>query len=81
VVETALRHRAVTTILAHNHPAGSPRPSDADHRLTGRIHAALAAVDVPLLDHVIVAGEQVFSFEGEGLMPGPGPDIAHDMDL
>jgi DNA repair protein RadC len=68
-VETALRHRAASAILAHNHPAGEATPSGADHRMTQRIAEALASVGVPLLDHVIVAGERVFSFEKEGLLP------------
>jgi DNA repair protein RadC len=68
-VETALRHRAASAILAHNHPAGEASPSGADHRMTQRIAEALASVGVPLLDHVIVAGERVFSFEKEGLLP------------
>jgi DNA repair protein RadC len=68
-VETALRHRAASAILAHNHPAGEATPSGADHRMTQRVAEALASVGVPLLDHVIVAGERVFSFEKEGLLP------------
>ncbi len=69
VVEVALRHRAASVILAHNHPSGNPEPSGSDRALTERIHAALAAVDIPLLDHVIVAGEAVFSFEEKQLLP------------
>jgi len=68
-VEMALRHRAASAILAHNHPAGEAMPSGADHRMTQRVAEALASVGVPLLDHVIVAGERVFSFEKEGLLP------------
>jgi DNA repair protein RadC len=70
-VETALRHRAASAILAHNHPAGEADPSGADHRVTQRVAQALASVGIPLLDHVIVAGERVFSFEKEGLLPKP----------
>jgi len=69
VIQEALRHQAVSVILAHNHPAGSAEPSAADHQLTHRIHAALAAVDIPMLDHVIVAGERTFSFQKHGQMP------------
>jgi len=71
VVETALRHRAASAILAHNHPSGRPTPSGSDHRMTGRIAQALAAVGIPLLDHVIVAGDEAFSFEKEGMLPKP----------
>ncbi len=69
VVEVALRHRAVSVILAHNHPSGSLAPSGADRAMTCRIYAALAAVDIPLLDHVIVAGEKTYSFERSGIWP------------
>ena len=70
VIQEALRHQAVSVILAHNHPAGGTDPSTADRHLTQRIHAALAAVDIPMLDHVIVAGEKTFSFQQNGMMPG-----------
>ncbi|MDH4230246.1 MAG: DNA repair protein RadC [Nitrospirota bacterium] len=68
-VEEALRHRATSAILAHNHPSGSPNPSASDIELTRRVARALEAVDIPLLDHVIVAGETTFSFEQEGMLP------------
>jgi len=69
VVEAALRHRAASVILAHNHPSGNAMPSQADIDLTMRLVAALAAVDIPLLDHVIVAGEETFSFQDAQMMP------------
>lgn len=68
VVTTALRHQAVSAVLAHNHPGGAARPSQADRQLTERIARALEAVDIPLLDHVIVAGNRSFSFEESGLL-------------
>ncbi|MDH5526574.1 MAG: DNA repair protein RadC [Nitrospirota bacterium] len=67
-VEAALRHRASSAILAHNHPSGNPHPSSSDLDLTRRLAQALEAVDIPLLDHVIVGGESTFSFEQEGLL-------------
>jgi len=70
-VETALRHRAASAILAHNHPSGDAAPSGSDHRMTQRIAQALAVVGIPLLDHVIVAGRRTFSFEKEGMLPKP----------
>jgi len=72
-VETALRHRAASAILAHNHPSGQTAPSGSDHRMTAHIAQALAAVGIPLLDHVIVAGERTYSFEKEGMLPKPAP--------
>lgn len=54
VVESALRHRAARCILVHNHPSGTPEPSDQDIRLTDKIKNALATIEVEVLDHIIV---------------------------
>jgi DNA repair protein RadC len=69
VVEEALRHRAASVILAHNHPGGTSRPSNADHKLTAVLVQALGAIGITVLDHIIVAGEKVFSFAREGVLP------------
>jgi DNA repair protein RadC len=69
VVEAALRHRAASVILAHNHPGGTAKPSNHDHKLTQHIVQALGSIDIRVADHVIVAGEQVYSFAREGLLP------------
>lgn len=50
----ALHHGAAAVILAHNHPSGAAEPSGADEALTRRLQAALALLDVRVLDHVIV---------------------------
>ena len=63
VVERALYHHAVGVIIAHNHPAGSLEPSVEDQDLTRAIQEALKTVDIKLLDHVIVAGSEFFSFK------------------
>lgn len=55
-------------IVAHNHPSGDPRPSDSDLRLTRKLCNALEAIDVALLDHLIFAEGQMFSFRQAGLM-------------
>ena len=69
-VETALRHRAAAVILAHNHPGGSPQPSREDIVLTEKITQALATINVPVLDHLIVAGGQYISLGQKGLIKG-----------
>nr|VFJ46604.1 MAG: DNA repair protein RadC [Candidatus Kentron sp. DK]VFJ46757.1 MAG: DNA repair protein RadC [Candidatus Kentron sp. DK] len=69
VVETAIRHRAASVILAHNHPGGSSRPSSLDKNFTYRLIQALGAIDIKVLDHVIVAGEDVYSFARHGILP------------
>lgn len=54
VVLRALHHHAAAVVLAHNHPSGVAEPSRADESLTQTLKAALALVDVRVLDHFIV---------------------------
>jgi DNA repair protein RadC len=68
VIRQTLRHNAVSVIVAHNHPSGTVEPSAADEAVTSRLKAALALVDVPLLDHLIVGDGQCFSFAEHGLL-------------
>jgi DNA repair protein RadC len=68
VVVRALHHQAAAVVLAHNHPSGSPKPSQADIALTRTLAATLALVDVRVLDHVIVAAGDSLSMASEGLM-------------
>ncbi len=66
VVKAALRHNAASVMLAHNHPSGTPEPSESDLLLTRALVQALALVDVRILDHFVVAGQQVHSFAEHG---------------
>ena len=66
VVKRALAHNAAGIILAHNHPSGVAEPSQADRWLTERLKSALALVDVKVLDHFVVAGDQGLSFADRG---------------
>jgi DNA repair protein RadC len=68
VVKAALVHNAASVMLAHNHPSGSPEPSEADLLLTRSLVHALALVDVRVLDHFVVAGPHVHSFAEHGQM-------------
>ena len=68
VVLRALHHNASSVILAHNHPSGSVEPSRADEALTQTLKAALALVDVRVLDHIIVAPGQALSMAERGLL-------------
>ena len=68
VVLRALHHHAAAVVLAHNHPSGSVEPSRADETLTQTLKAALALVDVRVLDHLIVAPGQALSMAEKGLM-------------
>lgn len=66
VVELALSANATSVVLAHNHTSGLALPSDADKETTRRLHAALDAVDILLVDHVIVGGEDFVSLSEDG---------------
>ena len=69
VVKAAMMHNAAACILAHNHPSGTPDPSPADEVLTQTLKRALAVVDVKILDHFIVAGNNTpLSFAECGLL-------------
>ncbi|MFM9879038.1 MAG: DNA repair protein RadC [Burkholderiaceae bacterium] len=68
VVLRALHHQAAAVVLAHNHPSGSVQPSRADEALTQTLKAALALVDVRVLDHVIIAPGLALSMAERGLM-------------
>lgn len=65
VIKAALKRGAAAVIFAHNHPSGVAEPSAADRALTERLKAALAQVDIRVLDHFVV-GEQVVSFAERG---------------
>ncbi|WP_027015500.1 RadC family protein [Comamonas composti] len=64
----ALHHHAGAVILAHNHPSGQVAASGADRVLTRALKAALALIDVAVLDHVIVAPGSALSMAQEGLL-------------
>lgn len=68
VVKRALAHNAAALILAHNHPSGVADPSPADRVLTKRLQEALELVDVQVLDHIIVGGEDPISMVEYGWM-------------
>jgi DNA repair protein RadC len=68
VVEAALRRKAAAIMLAHNHPNGDVRPSEQDKLITKALVLAAAAVQLKILDHLIVSAEQVFSFRQGGLL-------------
>lgn len=67
IVRKALHHNAAAVILAHNHPSGSPEPSQADKTITRRITDALALIDVRVLDHIVV-GDETVSMAARGFL-------------
>lgn len=64
----ALALRAAAMVLIHNHPSGNPKPSLSDKSLTNNLRDAGKFLDLPVLDHIIVAGKQYVSFADEGLI-------------
>jgi DNA repair protein RadC len=68
VVLRALHHHAAAAVLAHNHPSGTAQPSRADEALTQSLKAALALVDVRVLDHFIVTRDRATSMAEMGLV-------------
>lgn len=71
IVKRALATNAAGVILAHNHPSGVAEPSQADRWLTGQLETALGMVDVRVVDHLIVAGSQAYSFTECGYLDSP----------
>jgi DNA repair protein RadC len=67
IVKKAMEGQASAIILLHNHPAGSPRPSEGDLLETGRLKNALNLFGIDLLDHIIVADGAFYSFHEEQL--------------
>jgi DNA repair protein RadC len=75
VFRAAILAAAAAIICVHNHPSGDPSPSAADIQLTRQLREAASAVDIPLLDHVIIGerqhdplGRGHYSFREAGLL-------------
>ena len=68
VVKRALAHNAAAIIVAHNHPSGVAEPSLADEAITHALRNALALLDVRVLDHLVIAGNEIVSFAERGLL-------------
>lgn len=68
VVRESMMRNSAALLLVHNHPSGSTQPSKADEMLTQTLKTALALVDVRVLDHLIVAGNDILSMAERGLM-------------
>lgn len=68
VVKRSLAVNAASVIFAHNHPSGVAEPSRADELLTHSLKQALALVDVKVLDHFVVAGNETLSMAERGIV-------------
>lgn len=69
IFQGALLANACNIILSHNHPSGNTKPSDADKNITRRLCDAGKLLDIDVVDHVIITGNDgYFSFADEGLL-------------
>tara|TARA_R110000868_G_scaffold3388_10_gene21936 strand:+ start:9514 stop:10212 length:699 start_codon:yes stop_codon:yes gene_type:complete len=68
VLKQALEVGATGLILAHNHPSGTLKPSEADKQLTNKLKLASESLDIKVLDHLIVTEKAYFSFADENLL-------------
>ena len=66
VFAAGLKANASSLILSHNHPSGNLQPSEQDRKLTRRLVEIGRALDLPIVDHVILSSEGYFSFADEG---------------
>jgi len=68
LLKMALEKSAQAVVVAHNHPSGQNRPSHEDEVITRRIKTGCEAIGITLLDHIIIAKGQYYSFADEGKM-------------
>jgi hypothetical protein len=68
IFQAALLANATSIILAHNHPSGSLKASQADLDMTKKIKAGAQLLEIELLDHLILTSEAYFSFADNGLL-------------
>ena len=68
LLKMALEKSALAMVVAHNHPSGQNRPSNEDEQITRKIKAGCEAIGITLLDHIIIAKGQYYSFADEGKM-------------
>ena len=68
VLKNALEVGATGLILAHNHPSGTLKPSEADKQITKKLKIASESLDIKVLDHLIITENAYFSFADEALL-------------
>jgi len=68
ILRSAIDKLASGLVLCHNHPSGNIQPSDADKKITEKIKTAANYMEINLLDHVIIADKNFFSFADEGIL-------------
>jgi DNA repair protein RadC len=68
VFRFALIQTAANIILLHNHPSGDPTPSKEDLQITKRLVEVGRVMDVPVLDHLVIAGGKYLSMKEMGII-------------
>ncbi|WP_149304057.1 RadC family protein [Pareuzebyella sediminis] len=68
VMRKALELGAVGLVLAHNHPSGTLKPSQADKEVTRKLKEAGLSLDIKVLDHLIITQKEYFSFADKGIL-------------
>lgn len=68
VITRVIELGCAAVILGHNHPSGVVDPSSSDRAVTKKLKTALTAIDVEVLDHIIVGGSEYFSFADHRLV-------------
>ena len=68
VVKRALDNEAAALVFVHNHPSGNPSLSNEDLTITNKLKEASQSIDVVVHDHLIIAGNEVYSFADHGLI-------------
>ena len=68
ILAAALKSASTSIIIAHNHPSGNLKPSEADIQLTQKIKESANTMDISVLDHLIITKDGYYSFADEGLV-------------
>jgi DNA repair protein RadC len=68
ILKKAIEYLASSIILSHNHPSGQLHPSQQDKQLTQKLKKAASYLEISVLDHVIIADNQYFSFADENIL-------------
>jgi DNA repair protein RadC len=68
IIHDALMNDATGVVIWHNHPSGTPSPSDDDIAFTKKLHFSLSACDIDLVDHLIIGGHGYYSMQEKGFL-------------
>ncbi len=68
VFKSAIENLSSSIILVHNHPSGNPKPSNADMKVTKQLVEVGTIMEIPVFDHIIIAGNKFFSFVEEKIL-------------